>query len=69
VALDISDAAIAWLGREGYDPVYGARPLKRFIQNNLETPVARLLIAGSVHGGGRIMVDIRNDALEITGGG
>ncbi len=66
VVLGLSDAAIDWLGREGYDPVYGARPLKRFIQTHLETPVARLLIAGSVQGGGRIIADIRNDELVVT---
>jgi len=69
VILDMTDAAVDWLAREGYDPVYGARPLKRFIQSHLETPVARLLIAGSVHGGGRIIADIRNNALAITADG
>jgi len=68
VALEITDAAVAWLGREGYDPVYGARPLKRFIQTHLETPVARLLIAGAVQGGGQIDADSRNDELVITAG-
>jgi len=69
VTLEITDAAVDWLGREGYDPVYGARPLKRFIQEHLETPVARLLIAGTVHGGGRIVADIRNNELVITADG
>jgi ATP-dependent Clp protease ATP-binding subunit ClpB len=68
VILDMTDAAVDWLAREGYDPVYGARPLKRFIQGHLETPVARLLIAGSVQGGGTIVVDMENDALVIRTG-
>ncbi|MDQ6997035.1 MAG: AAA family ATPase, partial [Mariprofundus sp.] len=69
VVLDISDAAVGWLGREGYDPVYGARPLKRFIQEHLETPIARLLIAGSVQSGSRIKVDMQDGELVVIAGG
>ncbi len=65
VTLNMTGAAVDWLGLEGYDPVYGARPLKRFIQEHLETPVARLLIAGRVQGGGKIFVDMQGDALVI----
>ena len=48
--LIISAEAKAWLAREGYDPVFGARPLKRFIQHALETPLARRIIAGELNG-------------------
>ena len=48
--LVVTDAAKAWLAKEGYDPVYGARPLKRFIQQAVETPLARYLIAGEASG-------------------
>ncbi|HID36418.1 MAG TPA: hypothetical protein EYP39_03440, partial [Ghiorsea sp.] len=48
--LDVSDAAKTWLAKEGYDPIYGARPLKRFIQQAVETPLARYLIAGEATG-------------------
>jgi len=48
--LEVTDAAKAWLAKEGYDPVYGARPLKRFIQQAVETPLARYLIAGASDG-------------------
>jgi len=65
VGLDISDAAIDWISRTAYDPVYGARPLKRFIQEHLETPVARLLIAGDVLPGGSIIVDMEGDKLSV----
>jgi len=65
VGLDISDAAIDWISRTAYDPVYGARPLKRFIQEHLETPVARLLIAGDVLPGGSIIVDMEGDKLAV----
>jgi ATP-dependent Clp protease ATP-binding subunit ClpB len=49
--LEVTDAAKAWLAKEGYDPVYGARPLKRFIQHAVETPLARYLIGGEATGG------------------
>ena len=54
--LDISDDAKAWLAKEGYDPVFGARPLKRFIQHEVETPLARYLIAGEAAVGDAISV-------------
>ncbi|MDX8388718.1 MAG: ATP-dependent chaperone ClpB [Ghiorsea sp.] len=47
---EVSNTAKAWLAREGYDPVYGARPLKRFIQQAVETPLARYLIGGEASG-------------------
>jgi len=68
VRLDIKDAAIDWIGRSGYDPVFGARPLKRFIQEHLETPVARLLISGEVHAGGCIVADIEDGKLIVRAG-
>jgi len=45
--LDVDDAAVALLVERGYDPVYGARPLKRHIQTDLETPIARAILQGS----------------------
>jgi len=48
--LEVTDAAKAWMAKEGYDPVYGARPLKRFIQKAVETPLARYLIGGEASG-------------------
>ena len=65
VRLEISDAAVAWISSNGYDPVYGARPLKRFIQEHLETPLARLLIAGDVQPGGVMHADVEHDALVV----
>jgi len=64
--LDISDAARVFLAREGYDPVFGARPLKRFIQQEVETPVAKLLIAGKASAGSTIKVDAGEGALKIS---
>ncbi|GAV20813.1 ATP-dependent Clp protease ATP-binding subunit ClpB [Mariprofundus micogutta] len=65
IGLVLTDAAKAWLASNGYDPVYGARPLKRFIQQQLETPLARMLIAGDVLPGGSVGVDIANDRLLL----
>ncbi len=65
VLLEISDAAVQWLGQKGYDPVFGARPLKRFIQEQLETPIARLLIADQA--GDSIHVEMNHDLLTVQG--
>ena len=65
VGLSLSVAAKQWLAVSAYDPVYGARPLKRFIQQHLETPVARMLIAGDVLPEQSIQVDMQNDELVL----
>ena len=61
----MSEAAKAHLARVGYDPVFGARPLKRAIQREVETPVARLIVAGKVRDGGTVRVDVVGDGLQI----
>ncbi len=64
VELVLTDAARALIAREGYDPVYGARPLKRFIQKEVETPIARALLAGS--GESRTLtIDARDGRLTV----
>jgi ATP-dependent Clp protease ATP-binding subunit ClpB len=63
IALD--DAALHWLGERGYDPVYGARPLKRVIQKELIDPIARKLLAGDLADGAVIQVHAGADGLEI----
>jgi ATP-dependent Clp protease ATP-binding subunit ClpB len=65
IGLDVTAGARAWLAVEGYDPVYGARPLKRFIQQQLETPVARMLIAGEVMPAGTITIDVIDGELRF----
>ena len=65
IGLALTDAAKAWLATNGYDPVYGARPLKRFIQQQLETPLARMLIAGEVLPGEEISVDVLDGSLVL----
>ena len=66
IALEISEAAVEMAAREGYDPVYGARPLKRFLQRQLETPIGRAVIAGEVGEGATVRVDVRDGAFDVT---
>ena len=66
VTLDLSDAARAWLGRVGYDPVYGARPLKRAVQKYLQDPLADLILKGEVKDGSTIKVDEGDGGLKLT---
>jgi len=69
ITLEISDAASAHLARVGYDPVFGARPLKRVIQRDVETPVARLIVAGKLRDGGTVRVDAQGEALRVESAG
>jgi ATP-dependent Clp protease ATP-binding subunit ClpB len=57
--LDVSDAALAQIGKVGYDPLFGARPLKRAIQQEIENPVAKLILAGRFGPKDVIPVDVR----------
>ncbi len=65
IALDLTDAARRWLGRVGYDPVYGARPLKRAVQRYLQDPLAEKLLAGEVPDGSTVKVDEGDGELKI----
>ncbi len=65
ITLSISDEAKRFIARAGYDPVYGARPLKRFLQRELETRVARAIIAGDVAEGGILNVDVADGKLVV----
>ena len=65
ITLEVTEAARAYLARVGYDPVFGARPLKRAIQREVETPVARLIVAGKLRDGGTVRVDAARDALSV----
>lgn len=66
IDLVLSDAARQFIARKGFDPVYGARPLRRFLQHELETRIGRALIAGDVQEGATVTVDLREDALITT---
>jgi len=63
ITLDLTDAAKEHLAREGYDPVYGARPLKRFLQRALETPLSRQLISGGITDRSRVTVEFKKGGL------
>ena len=65
VTLDLTDAARAWLGRVGYDPVYGARPLKRAVQRYLQDPLAELILRGEVKDGATVRVDEGDGKLVL----
>ncbi len=67
IALEVTDAARAHVAREGYDPVYGARPLRRAIQRSIENPLARRLLAGGVSSGGSIRIDVADGQLTFNG--
>ncbi len=65
IVLDLTDAARAWLGRVGYDPVYGARPLKRAVQRYLQDPLADMILRGEVKDGATVKVDEGDGKLVL----
>jgi ATP-dependent Clp protease ATP-binding subunit ClpB len=66
IALELTDAARRWLGRVGYDPVYGARPLKRAVQRYVQDPLADKLLAGEIPDGSTVKIDDGDGALTIA---
>ncbi|MGH3498987.1 MAG: ATP-dependent chaperone ClpB [Nocardioidaceae bacterium] len=66
ITLDVSDAAREWLALTGYDPAYGARPLRRLVQSTIGDQLARSLLAGDVRDGDTVVVDRLGDADELT---
>ena len=65
IDLSITDSAKDILINEGYDPIYGARPLKRYIGNILETKIAKMIIAGQITDGCNLIIDGIDDKIEI----
>jgi ATP-dependent Clp protease ATP-binding subunit ClpB len=65
ITLELTPAAGELIARHGYDPVYGARPLRRYIQREVETRIGRALVAGEIHDGATIVVDAEHDELAI----
>jgi ATP-dependent Clp protease ATP-binding subunit ClpB len=66
IALELTDAAREWLGRVGYDPVYGARPLRRAVQRHLQDPLAEAILRGEVKDGSTVKVDEGDGKLIVT---
>jgi ATP-dependent Clp protease ATP-binding subunit ClpB len=67
IDLELDQSALDWLANEGYDPIYGARPLKRVIQRSLQNPLAVLLLEGGVHEGEAVHVSAGLEGLVING--
>ena len=63
--LNISEEATDWLANAGYDPAYGARPLKRAIQRELETPIAKAILAGTYEEGSRVQIQVKEERLSL----
>ena len=67
IKLEVDEEAKAWLANTGYDPVYGARPLKRVIQRQLQNPLAKMLLAGALKDGETVQVSVQDGQLIING--
>ncbi|CAM3029771.1 ATP-dependent chaperone ClpB [Staphylococcus argensis] len=65
LSIDVSDKAKQWLGSEAYEPQFGARPLKRFVQRQIETPLARRMIRENLPEGTHVNVDLTDDGLTF----
>ncbi len=65
--ITLDDGAIDWLAEAGYDPVYGARPLKRVIQRHLQDPLATMILSGAIADGEHIRVGASDGGLTING--
>ena len=66
LAIRLTDAAKAYVAENGYDPVYGARPLKRYLQKHVETLAARLILADGVRAGDVIQIDLQDGKLTAS---
>jgi ATP-dependent Clp protease ATP-binding subunit ClpB len=67
ITLELDDAARTWIGNQGYDPAYGARPLKRVIQKQLQDPLARLILEGTIKDGDTVTIGLADGALIFNG--
>ena len=67
IELDVDRSALEWLAEEGYDPIYGARPLKRVIQRSLQNALATMILEGTVRDGDVVHVSAARDGLTING--
>ena len=69
LTLEVTDAAREWLALNGFDPLYGARPLRRLVQTSIGDALARELLAGEVRDGQTVRVDARDDRSGLVVGG
>ena len=66
IRIELTEAARQFVARQGFDPVYGARPLRRYLQHELETRIGRAMVAGNVRDGATVQVDVANDELTVA---
>ncbi|MBO4300857.1 MAG: ATP-dependent chaperone ClpB [Desulfovibrio sp.] len=66
IKLQLSEAAREFIAKAGYDPVYGARPLKRYVQQAVETPLAREIVSGKIHDGQTVTVEVKGESLSFN---
>ena len=66
MTLELLESAINWLGDIGFDPVYGARPLKRAISHHVENSIAKMILLGKYQQGSVIKVDVKDDELTFA---
>ena len=67
IELELDDNVVQFLSEAGYDPIYGARPLKRAIQKELETELGRAMLAGTVRGGQQIRAKMESGRIQFEG--
>jgi ATP-dependent Clp protease ATP-binding subunit ClpB len=67
ITIGLDAESMKWLGVRGYDPVYGARPLKRAIQKELQDPLARMILEGRINDGDEVKVTVDHGALALNG--
>jgi ATP-dependent Clp protease ATP-binding subunit ClpB len=67
ISLTLDAAARDWLATKGWDPAYGARPLKRVIQRNLQDPLSEMILAGEIQDGGRVVISVEGNVLTFNG--
>jgi ATP-dependent Clp protease ATP-binding subunit ClpA len=68
ITLDVTDSALDWIGEEGFDPQYGARPLKRTIQKEVVNQISKLILSSEVHKGDHIKVTAKDGELKFSTG-
>jgi ATP-dependent Clp protease ATP-binding subunit ClpB len=67
ITIELDDKARTWLANRGYDPAYGARPLKRVIQRHVQDPLAEQILAGRVKEGDTVRLSVRDGDLVLNG--
>jgi len=67
ITIDLNDQARSWIANRGYDPAYGARPLKRVIQRHMQDPLAEQILAGRIKDGETVKVTVRDGDLALNG--